>query len=605
MKKFIASLLAVFVFVWLFWVYFVEYHQGFVKSVFYSLSIFFGNLKEFDEFSSIDYAIATLGLLLVIWAVVALYIKLFGSSLKKFWKLNFANPILVIGLGEGNSAYIESELKSGNKNIVAIESDSSNKYLATFKDSIVCIVGDAKEIIKTINVGRLKHIVISVGDDLENMAIAKEILSANKNIEVYLHLNSRDLKNANLLKSVLKSDNIHIFSYYQLSARELFAKQRVVRHKTITSNREFKIAISGDVEFVLEVFYQAVMMGQLPNGNRFEIFLLGNNTKELKDAIELNFNIADIPNLKVEYIEADSKQKEFYDLELWKSEDLEHIVLCYNSDKQNIEIATQLNQKCFIKEISNHKDIGAKIDIALSSSSALADSLSDDKDKFGLINIFGKTKEVSSKDSIIANKRDKIAMGVDFVYSNVGVKLVDYDSYKYSFYLYNGGKEIKPDEYIEIENSKWNELIYFHKESNRAVADHILVKLQYLGLGLKPSNINDKERLFKQNAKLFFEAYNDKKRAVLAQCEHNRWMAFYYLQGFKKVDFLPKADKSSNTEIATKEHMCLVPFKEFKQRSKELESLGYSKGYFEGFDIMIVEFIPNIVSSARFEIVKG
>lgn len=603
------------VFAWLFGLYAFVYQQDFIKSLFYTISVFFGSLKEASDLGKDVgklsiwqslYVPAIIGLLAVVWAVVALYLKLFGKSLKEFWLLNFCEPILVIGLGEGNSAYIDSELESGNNEIIVIERDANNRYLSSLKSRVMSLTGDAKEIIKRLKFERIKHIVISVGDDLENIAIAKEILLQKRDKEIFLHINDRELKDINFLGSVLGSNNIHIFSYYASSARELFLNNNIVSSETINSNNRFDIAIIGDKEFVLDIFYQSAIMGQLPNENRFKINIITNSVGEIKSAIDLNYNIQNIPNMQVEYIEVDINQKEFYELKLWKSNELEHIIFCFDDAKKSIKAFTLLNQREYIDTLLNGDSVKVKIDIAISNSNALSYALQEDREKFKLLNIFAETTNVSSKENLIAKERDKIAIGVDFVYSNVGIDLIDYDNYTYSYYLYDGNKEIKATDFLEINNSNWQNLSHFHKESNRAVADHLLIKLQYLGLELHKSNINNKEKLLKKNEKIFFDVYDNDKKVALAKSEHNRWMALHYLHGYKKVDFVSKEDKkkSKNIDEAKKEHMCLVPFEEFKERSDELVKLGYGKGAFEGYDIMIVEFIPNIVTFAGFEIVK-
>jgi hypothetical protein len=82
-------------------------------------------------------------------------------------------------------------------------------------------------------------------------------------------------------------------------------------------------------------------------------------------------------------------------------------------------------------------------------------------------------------------------------------------------------------------------------------------------------------------------------------------MAFHYLNGFEQMEFISKNDKKQREDELenNKQHMCLIPFDEFKKRADELESLGFSKGNFEGYDIMIVRFIPHIITYAGFELV--
>jgi hypothetical protein len=88
--------------------------------------------------------------------------------------------------------------------------------------------------------------------------------------------------------------------------------------------------------------------------------------------------------------------------------------------------------------------------------------------------------------------------------------------------------------------------------------------------------------------------------------EHSRWNAFYYIHGYKPMDFVDidtKNSQKTNLELI-KQHMCLIDFEEFRKHKTKLESLGYSQGYFEGYDFMINYHIPLILAYSGYTIQK-
>lgn len=120
----------------------------------------------------------------------------------------------------------------------------------------------------------------------------------------------------------------------------------------------------------------------------------------------------------------------------------------------------------------------------------LSEAIRNNHDIFQYLHAFGRINDINDKKYIIAGERDKQAIATDFIYNNIGPKLIDYDTYEYSYYPYLIYKEYKTEKdelkkdvddkiikeyqekgFIETNKESWNKLSYFKKESNRAVAD--------------------------------------------------------------------------------------------------------------------------------------
>ena len=589
------------------------YNLDTLATIYYLFSLFFVDLKAPVELGLEDvkdgwqiiYIAGLLATFLVSWAVISLYLKIIGSNFKKLISINFKDNIFVIGLGEGNKEYIKSELNSGTKDIIAIELNSNRAK--ELEDSIIVEVGDAKdkELLKKLKIKKAKHIVISVGNDLENINIAKAILDINKDAKIFLHINDRSLRELNRKGGVIYGKNIRIFSYYEESARELFSKNYIDGNSfnIIKSDKKFRVVVVGNSALAKEIIAQACVLAQMPNCNKLTIYAIDLDKKSFKDEIFTTFSSIDlIKNIKLKFISADVNSKKFYNLKLWEKDNITNIFLCYEDGQKNLDIALNLTNLVFLDRAVD-KSLGFKIFIAMSDSGELSSSVKSNSNIFSHIDIFAQTKSVSSKENIVSAKRDALAIGVNFVYSQIGAEFEDYKTFKLKYFFYDDKKSYKKGEYIEIEKGNWDELSYFLKESNRSVADHMSVKLKYLGLKAIESS-EDKKTIFKNNYELFSKKLDNLEK--LAICEHNRWMAFHYINGYKPMQFIKKSEKKAKKDILEnkKRHMCLVDFSEFKNRASKLESLGYGVGEFEKYDAMIVEHIPHILAYANMKIVE-
>jgi hypothetical protein len=280
-----------------------------------------------------------------------------------------------------------------------------------------------------------------------------------------------------------------------------------------------------------------------------------------------------------------------------------NIVICYEDNQKNLDIASNLSNLTFLSDIVD-KTMKTNLLIAMFDGCKLSEAICNNHDIFQYLHAFGRIIDINNKKYIIAGERDKQAVATDFIYNNIGSKLLDYNQYSYEYYAYSD-ESYAHDGYIKTNDENWLSLSYFKKESNRAVADQMKMKLKYLGLRIEDSK-EDVKSLFNENKKVF-ELHIQSNRVQLARMEKNRWNAFHYLNGFHTIDFVSKQEKKKMKDIheAKKVHMCLVEFDTFKNRSDELVSLGYNQGEFEGYDFMINEHIPLILANAGYKIVEN
>ena len=607
MKKriFIPVILSFVVIVWAGYIFKTLHKLSLEETIYKSFALFFANLESVSNSADVWYLNiyypAILAILIVAYGVIRLYSYLVSDSLKKIFVKNGEGGVLVVGFGKGNQALINS-IKQNNW-VMVVDSDKSINTLE-YKDLIFWIA-DARDIefLKSLNIEKREYVVISTGNDLINLEIAKNILQITNKTKIYLQINDRSLRYFYDDK-FLDSKITKIYSYYEASAQELFRQNDIYTKEILHSKKDYSIVVSGDLEYVEDIVFFAYIFGELPNENRLTIYLVANNKKAYEDRLKILFNNIDaVKNIKLKVIEGNFEELDIYKNSIFTEPNLTNVIFAYNDDLKNIKYALNLTNLVYLKNVAKN-ECAKKIAISIGNSKNL-DEFIHNSQTYYHIKVFGQTDSVNQKNTVFNTDLENIAIGVDFVYSNIGVKLKNYETYEYEFFGYDDSLNYSYDKLFEVDTNSWFTKNYFDKSSSMAVALHIKTKLNYLGLRAIKANSINKNKIFKKNLELFSK-HIEGKIALMGKNEHNRWNNFLFLNGFKKIDFISAKEKKEKKELHTrlKEHMCLVEFEDFKRYSNKLVELGYSKGQFEGFDILIVMHIPHILANAGYEIVE-
>ena len=587
---------------------------GWVRAFYDSAALFAFDIRIGYEhidtwFKSLIYIIALIAGSYTLLSVIAPFFKHKKDDIKKQRVLK-SKKIIVIGLSYSTKAYLDSIEDIKNEYILVLTQDKNDVYLEKYEnynsvtiESIEFLYQD----INALNLSAVKHIIISTDSDINNLEIATKLISKNDELKIFVQIEDRSLRYLHKENGLLSSQNIRIYSHNEESVRLLFDRYDIdgIYNDVIDSCNPFAIAVVGNTSLSYEVVSQYAILGQLPNENPLTIYCIDKDKQAFQDAIELHFPQVDkVPNLTIEFIELNHLKKAFYYSEIWDMA-LSYIVLCLEDEQTNLDMASTLLELTFIEKIV-HKQMNTQLLMAMPNEYKLGEKIKNNMEFLKYLDTFASTIDISNDKYIVAEDRDKKAIATNFVYSNIDIKSVDYDKYEYVYSLTTDNedekKEYKNSSYIKINDSGWNKLFYLYKESNRMVADHIKVKLKFLGLVSKKVKNTDIKELFFDNKKLFESKLKDKVK--LARAEHNRWNAFHYIHGYKRIPFVPKTQKSflKAQHNTLKQHMCLVDFDEFKTRADELDTLGYVKGEFEGYDIAINDHIPLILAYAGYKI---
>jgi RyR domain/TrkA-N domain len=489
--------------------------RNFLDLMFQSMKIF--GMEFVDEFQSplpwqleVSRWLAP-GVLLYTAAKAIIYFikREFKSLTIKFYK----NHVIVTSLNEKSRFLVNDLLKNGRKVIVIAGIENSRKLDLLEKDGAVIIEGDFanENFLKTISAHKAKYFVFVDDDEtnISNAILTYQYLNKYGSPDMhslFTHV-SDDVKLKEfvelkffeeLMKQTPADSNceIRIFSINERSSRTIFHKYPPDMDKIISSREDDQIhtAVIGSGDLALSMIVRLARTGHFANLKKIkvswfhegkEIFeKLKHSYPQIDKIIELHSYEGPLHLFNIAKFEELNKSLEFSSVYFVCKDDslsTKILTLISNIDVKNPlkVILTLMNPVGILNRWYNAKEL-RNIDLY----------------KFNLI------EEVFTEDSIISEKNDKLA------------KLV------HEFYLPPKEKR-NPNKSSHVE---WGKLPFDFKIQNRAQADHIFVKTRAMNFDVfstveeeKVITIDDKSELFE----------------LLAETEHNRWMAQLYLNGWR------------------------------------------------------------------------
>ncbi len=600
-------------------VYYCVFHLTVWQSFYYALAQFMFDVKTPAEFGyDSDYIvnmsptyqwIYVSAFIAAMVSSLTILILFFKETIEKQYSrfiIRKKSHIVLFGLGRKGSAYLDSEL-TNNKPIVIIEKNSKNpmieKYKKKYKNhNFAILIGDGTDsmLLNQLRLENCKQIVLLAGKDTENIEIALSVSQVlinlkkgNKDIShknVYMHLRDKDLhkfyRGGGLFddKSLL---HIKMFSLAQNSAKKLFLTHDIDGNsrKYIDSEKGFSIVVAGCTELALEVIGQACEIAHFPNENELTIYCVDVDIPTLKRLIYHQYpNIKDIPNIKLKFKSMNFRSKKYYAKSFW-GKDITNVVLCHENAQDNLDIASELADKTYRRAIVKNT-METKIHIAIYENKKIAKAINNNEEQFKYFDVFAETSKMAGKEMVIDDEMETIAKCIHYGYAE----------------KYNPEQEFSDD---DIEKEWFKNIVQTDRDSNRAQAYHLPVKVKALGLGiderifdekfcldenrrifdldkinilnerknLEPIPLDDTSLVEKTKNYINIEDPNNPNKKIqesykmveqfdyfpdsvdtlfekLIRSEKNRWNAHHYLRGWNHSN---KKDKE------LKEHDCLVP----------------------------------------------
>ena len=442
---------------------------------------------------------------------------LFRDSLtKNFYKtIAGTNHSLVVGLGENNRVYLDSEYQEKQSNkIIIIEPDANNPHIESYKEKgFGVFVGTIEDF--TINFTTLEKVIISAGDDRLNIDIVGEIkskLDAQLDAEklditrfgckttIYVHLSNQNYKTI-FHNSILDPKKIELpfeyrtFSYEDAAARSLFMQDTVLGNKVDTlmhSDEEFSVIVVGNGALAERVVYHLVMMASLPYHNKLNLYLYSQDSTAFIEKLRtLFFNFdSKISNLELYGKDINFDRPQSWDSNLWTEQGLKNltqIYICDDNESSNLQTALTLHDRFYLDaKDESRKTKRAKVNFAMYHNLALSETINYDQNEFKDFYSFGDARKIFNKKSLIDEQHEKVAK---LIHHGYGEKL---------------SNSVKHYSNEELE-TKWLKKTKFgDRESNRSQALHMHTKLEALRI-----NVDYEDKLYSLPIDSDKETYRD------------------------------------------------------------------------------------------------
>jgi len=550
---------------------------------------------------------------------VLLYFK-DAVNLQIVKKISDNHHTVIFGLGEFSGALLENEIATDNRYII-FEKNIQNDRIEYFrKHGMGVVEGDAlsNEQLEKLNFTTMDYAVIALGNDRLNIELATNIIQyyidkgITTNIKLVIHIINQDLNALFHQKFIMQKDDqngnidIQTFSFYEEAAESFFEENFVDGESDaiLKGSDDYHMIIAGNGELASNLIYQVAKLAHLPNENRLHIHIVDKDAESFKRKLIKRYTgILEV--LDLEAVNSDSETLEYFQKkELWFQDNLTHVLVCYDDEEKNVNIATDLFNKTYLSDAVDGV-LKTRISFAIFNAYHMSSKIDADKESFKQFFSFGDVQKICTRENLLDEKHDFIAKLIHFWYAE----------------MYN------PNELIDVNNKqvlkKWYDASRLSDRlSSKAQSKHIDMKLKVIGLKKILSSKNPSE-LLKINRELFdsklaadraslglsneflqnyskelskfysgetFEIkYFPKEFNTLLEklirAEHNRWNAFHYLNGwaYDKVKSKPK-----------KKHDCLLPLAEFKKPELQLTVI---------YDIYAILYIPNYLANAGYEIV--
>lgn len=536
---------------------------------------------------------------------------------------------LIVGLSDRMQALLLNEIESAKNetlNSVVVDDKNPEKFHDTLINEGIGVINSNIFNASMFNENKLdfanlEKVVISLGDDQLNIEAAtrfiKEYQEANDgdtSLRIIVEIEKRGLEE--LFYQSLEQHNtqskkleVQTFSFFEACIDDLFAKFGIESsdNRVIRSDRPYEMVVIGEGKLVHELVYQLAKLAHFPNKNPLKLNLVGESAEFERQRILKKYSgIESVIELRAINLKADSA--DFYQSDLWANASLTRVFICYEEQDKNIDIAMDLFNLTYYRS-AIQQTMTVEVFFAVFNSHSLWMDFDQNSENLKNFHVFGDEKQICTKKCLLDDE------------SNLISKLVHFDY----------GDEYKPDEAYKLDDeklrqidAKWfDESTLSDRESSKAQAKHIRVKLKSMGLEMVPSEMG-LEGLLKANLETIDSVLMNDRRALeiddeslyqyslelkkvwdgedfkvqyfptsyttlfekLIRCEHERWNAYHYLNGWKYSEVKDKPIRL---------HDCLKPLKEFTDPKHQITVI---------YDIYSILYIPKYLAMAGYRIQK-
>ena len=478
------------------------------------------------------------------YATFSVIFLFFHKSIRNLGRVSKKDHVVICGLGRLGLP-LALEAKKRKERVVVIAKNPDGEGVAeTIRNRIKVVFGEAgeAETLQQANAGTARSVFAVCPDDQTNIAIAAQIGNldvkprSTSRPECWMYISNPKLRSALERHSFLPhhgtqcSVNVRGLAINDLSARRAFL-QLPLDHLSLPSGsgRRPRLILIGFDEMGQSLALQAARIAHFPCGGRLEITVVDERVDEQVDSFLHSY-----PNMKeIADIEKISGTLESFENQRKVLETI-----------KAFEARGELLACAVCHEDENSRNVIFALDLANANAEGRAPILVYLTTNFGFGQLiksgapcatdsrlipFGMIEDIWTLGTLIDEEQDKLARAWHEAYPRDGI-----------------GQNRPADK-------PWEQLDETYRESNRAAADHVSIKLFSIGL---------ERRLLSECGENAVKALNKDQIELLSKTEHARWCAERWLAGWKW------AEKRDNDK---KLHPDLKPWDELAESEKHID----------------------------------
>lgn len=476
-----------------------------------------------------------------VWAVIKTLTVILGGTLRAIRLKRMKHHVVICGVGR-RGHQLAVDCLDRDENVVMIDAGKDNDLADGAEDQGAhLITGNAEDstlLLKArIHQARWAFMTTNSSEMNLNIAIQARRLTAEGRptgsapLSCYVHID--DMQLLELLRDVLQDGNqqaaarFHFFSVWENAAR-LLLEQYPLDYAPVTreNGQAVRLVIIGFGAMGQSVALQGARIGHFANRMKLRVTIVDDERNPQQEDFLGRYPA--FPEIcDTEFVTgnpADPKIVTKMAKRVWDPSELTSVVVAMPTDMDGLKVALNL--------LKSRKEGRLPHLVYMSSRSGLASLLTaEDGTDAGVADLhpFGSLDSVCGLEMVVQERLDRLARAV------------------HDFYSLEQAKQGARGE----STVSWSELSPEYRESSRANADHILIKLRVIGATAAPLDAVSNP----------VNEFTDEQIEILAEMEHARWVAERRLRGW--------TDGSKNREERTTPY--LVPWSDLEEEVREID----------------------------------
>ena len=507
----------------------------------------------------------------------------FGERWKRWRAGRMSGHFVICGLGE-KGLTLACDLLQGGKKVVALDPGPDAEDADQFCNAgglLLRIKATSREDLIAANVVRAVSLIAVTNKDADNLALAlaaaqlaEEAERKGSDLDICTHIGSvayRDLldRNAILEASSQLGSSIRTFNFHANLARMLLRDNplETAGHADGATNHERKIhlVLSDLSDTATALLIYVARTGHYSAGRKVHVHIITHDARKRLKSLTLRYRALGDCVASLDAIDVDEAEDatDFADktanLIQNSAQDCFTVFPAFSDDSGRIDDILHLHE-C----VPPHIGKGFRMPIPTGLKRLLDPVLTRNKDLAARLTAFPSPRDCSGSSAVFNAQLDGIAKSIHLAWLSENAKQIcqdEEDAKAQQDPAKSATCKERADKLrAKATNKPWESrtevgLSEAQKDSNRSQADHFRVKIRAAGLDPETAT-PDFQTVWRD-----WCTANPQRLELLAETEHERWMACYRLAGWKQ------GERNDIKKI----HPDLVPYSQVDDKTKEFD----------------------------------